>query len=60
MNEFYHEIDEQGVYHIFQNEKPILSIELDKELEQAIIKTDKEVFAGPVDLIKFSGDTWQK
>ena len=53
----YHEIDEQGIYHIIQDEKTILSIEIDKELEQVIIKTDNEVYAGPINLIKFSGDT---
>lgn len=56
----YHKIDEQGVYHIIQNEKTVLSIEIDKELEQIIIKTDKEVYQGPIDFINFSGDTWQK
>lgn len=34
-----------------------LKVVFDKELEQVIISTPKEVYQGPIDLIQFSADT---
>ena len=54
---FFHIINDEGIYEIYQDDKVVMTIELDKDLEQVIIKTDKEVYQGPIDFINFSGDT---
>lgn len=46
-----HFIDEKNVYHIQKNGKDVLTIELDSIEGHVIIKTEKEVFAGPIDLL---------
>jgi hypothetical protein len=53
-----HEIID-NIYYIFDdNNKIIFSIELtdgaDYPNNQVVIRTEKEVFAGPVDFVKFS------
>ena len=57
---FFHIINDEGIYEIYQDGKVVMTIELDKDLEQVIIKTNKEVYQGPIDFINFSGDTWQQ
>jgi hypothetical protein len=37
-----------------------LKVVFDKELEQVIISTPKEVYQGPIDLIQFSADVTDK
>lgn len=54
---FFHIINDEGIYEIYQDGKVVMTIELDKDLEQVIIKTNKEVYQGPIDFINFSGDT---
>lgn len=49
-----HFIDEKNVYHIQKNGKDVLTIELDSIEGHVIIKNEKEVFAGPVDLLSFA------
>lgn len=56
MGQIKHSIAEDGVYNIELNGEIILSIKLDKELNQIVAETKNEVYAGPVDLIRFSTD----
>ena len=47
-----HEIKDD-VYQISIDGKIVFTIHLDKQLDQVVINTGKEVYAGPVDLIAF-------
>lgn len=49
-----HFIDEKNVYHIQKNGKDVLIIELDSIAGHVIIKNEKEVFAGPINLLNFA------
>lgn len=43
-------------YIIEKDDKVVMSVDLDQTNDQVIIKTPKEVYAGPIDLIKFKED----
>lgn len=43
-------------YIVEQDDKIIMSVDLDQTNDQVIIRTPNEVYAGPVDLIKFKED----
>lgn len=51
-----------NTYIIERDEVVVFSINLDDvpERNHIIIKTPKEVYAGPIELIGFKEDTWQK
>lgn len=51
--EIKHYIDVNGMYCVVVDDVLVMSVELDKELGHVVIKTPKEVYAGPVDLISF-------
>lgn len=54
-----HKIDfETNTYSIFDDDaNELLSIDLTKEPgNQIIIKTEKEIYSGPIELLSFSGD----
>ena len=45
---------ENEIYKIEINDERVLEIELDKEKEQISIKTDRELWAGPVHLLRLT------
>jgi hypothetical protein len=62
---FYYKIEDTpsaNTYEIryLKNNICFLKVVFDKELEQVIISTPKEVYQGPIDLIQFSTDVTDK
>ncbi len=46
-----------NIYHIVDDDTELMSVELTKEPgKQVVIKTSKEVFAGPIELVSFTSD----
>ena len=49
-----------NTYIIEKDDVIIFSVELDNTLDQIVVRTPNEVYAGPVDLICFSADVAKK
>lgn len=49
-----HYIDDKGIYHLRENGKDKIKIELNRELDQVVVETNYEVFAGPADELEFA------
>ena len=57
----YHIIKDDIYYLYSDNGSELMNIKLtDEPGDQIIVSTYNEVYAGPVNLIEFSGKTWQK
>lgn len=54
MNKLKHQIHNNNKYILNNGEVTLLSIEIDEKLNQIIITTNKEVFAGPVEYLKLT------